>query len=84
MERVRLGVSDLEVSNLALGTMAFGWTADDTLEIKMCAYQTPFTLTYRLRFEAGQVTLDQETNVAFGPTKRPTLVGRLESSGQSK
>jgi aryl-alcohol dehydrogenase-like predicted oxidoreductase len=29
MERVRLGLSDLDVSRLCLGTMTFGWTADE-------------------------------------------------------
>lgn len=29
MERVPLGASDLQVSRLALGTMTFGWTADE-------------------------------------------------------
>lgn len=56
----------------------FGWTSPDTLEVKFCAVETPFHLTYRLKFEGDQVILDAETNVAFGPTRRPTLVGRTE------
>jgi hypothetical protein len=32
----------------------------------------------KLKFEGDQVILDSETNVAFGPTKRPQLVGRAD------
>jgi aryl-alcohol dehydrogenase-like predicted oxidoreductase len=30
VDRIRIGASDLAVSRLALGTMTFGWTADET------------------------------------------------------
>ncbi len=53
----------------------FAWPADDTCVIKLCAYETPFQTTFTLRFEADQVTLNSEANVAFGPTKRPQLIG---------
>lgn len=56
----------------------FAWTADDTLEVKVCAYETPFNFTFKLKFEGGQVTLDRQANVGFGPTKQATLVGRAE------
>ncbi|MCZ7636335.1 MAG: hypothetical protein M5U12_10040 [Verrucomicrobia bacterium] len=56
----------------------FGWVSDHTLEIKVCAYETPFNLRLRLAFEGDRVTLDREANVSFGPTKSGTLVGRAE------
>jgi hypothetical protein len=59
----------------------FAWTADDTAAVKVCAYQTPFNITCRLKFEGDRVTLDREANVAFGPTKHGTLVGRTAPSG---
>jgi len=31
-----------------------------------------------LKFDGDQLMLDSETNVAFGPTKRPQLIGRAE------
>jgi hypothetical protein len=31
-----------------------------------------------LRFAGDELVLDQEMNVAFGPTKRPRLVGRVK------
>jgi CubicO group peptidase (beta-lactamase class C family) len=56
----------------------FAWSASDTVEVKVCAYETPFHLTYRLKFEGDRVTFDREANVGFGPTKQATLVGRAE------
>jgi CubicO group peptidase (beta-lactamase class C family) len=56
----------------------YGWSADDTLVVKVCGYETPFNVTYRLKFDGDQVTMDAEANVAFGPTKRPQLIGKAE------
>jgi CubicO group peptidase (beta-lactamase class C family) len=56
----------------------FAWSAEDSCAIKLCAYETPFHTTLTLKFDGDQVTLDSETNVAFGPTKRPQLIGRAE------
>jgi hypothetical protein len=56
----------------------FAWSADDTCVLKFCAYETPFQLTLKLKFDGDQMTLDSEANVAFGPTKRPQLIGRVE------
>lgn len=56
----------------------FAWSADDACVIKLCAYETPYQTTLTLKFDGDQVTLDAETNVAFGPTKRPQLIGRAE------
>jgi hypothetical protein len=52
------------------------WESDEVYVLKLCYYETPFTLTMRLRFAGDQVVCDAETNVAFGPTKRPQLVGK--------
>jgi CubicO group peptidase (beta-lactamase class C family) len=56
----------------------FAWTDSSTCAIKFCAYETPFHTTLTLKLDGDQVTLDSEANVAFGPTKRPRLVGRAE------
>ena len=61
----------------------FAWTANDTAIVKVCAYETPFNITFKLKFNGDQVTLDREANVAFGPTKYDTLAGRTERNGQS-
>lgn len=56
----------------------FGWTADDSLQIKICAVETPYHLTLKLKFASNNLTLDSETNVGFGATKRPTLNGKAQ------
>jgi hypothetical protein len=59
------------------------WSADDTYSAKLCAYETPYCLTARLRFSGDEVVLDREWNVAFGNQwKRPQLVGRAEATAQ--
>jgi CubicO group peptidase (beta-lactamase class C family) len=52
------------------------WTSDDTYTAKIAAYETPFIVTTSLQFKGDELLLDTETNVGFGPTKRPQLVGR--------
>ncbi len=55
------------------------WTADDTYTAKICFYETPFTVTLALRFSGGTLSFDSRSNLAFGPTKQPQLVGKAES-----
>ncbi len=52
------------------------WIAPDTFVAKVCLTETPFALTFTLKFAGDQVTYDGEWNVFFGPTKMPQLVGR--------
>lgn len=57
---------------------SYGWTDANALSIKLCAYETPYHLMLTFRFDGTQVTLDGETNVGFGPTRKPTLIGTSE------
>jgi hypothetical protein len=54
------------------------WTADDTFKAKICFYETPFYVTLGLTFAGDELRLDSESNVAFGPTRQPRLVGKAE------
>jgi CubicO group peptidase (beta-lactamase class C family) len=54
------------------------WLSDDTLIVKVCAYETPFYATQRLRFEGDKLIWDREVNAGFGGTKQPQLVGHAE------
>jgi CubicO group peptidase (beta-lactamase class C family) len=54
------------------------WTKDDTFMAKICFTQTPFVVTVRLKFTDVEVRLESESNVGFGPTKEPGLVGKAE------
>ena len=65
------------VNGVEQPTAASGaWTSDDTFTAKVCRYETPFCATVALWFTGRALVLDQEMNVAFGPTKRPQLIGR--------
>ncbi|MGC8638568.1 MAG: serine hydrolase domain-containing protein [Isosphaeraceae bacterium] len=55
-----------------------GWTADNTYNARVCFTETPFLLTLTLKFSGNEVTVNSETNVGFGSTKRPPLVGKVE------
>jgi len=54
------------------------WTADDTLTVRLCFYETPFVVTIRLKFTGNEVRLESESNVGFGPAKEAALVGKAE------
>jgi CubicO group peptidase (beta-lactamase class C family) len=54
----------------------YGWESDTTCVVKVCAYETPFHVTYRLTFAGDQITVQARNNVAFGSTELPTLTGR--------
>lgn len=54
------------------------WAMDDTLVVKQCFHETPFYLMRKLRFDGNELVYEAETNVGFGTTKQPRLVGRAE------
>lgn len=63
--------------NAQPGAAASGWQGD-TFTAKLCFYETPFIVTLQAKFAGDQVTLNAETNVGFGPTKQPELIGKTE------
>jgi CubicO group peptidase (beta-lactamase class C family) len=52
------------------------WTADDTFKAKICFYETPFIITVNLKFSGDELLFDSQSNVGFGTTKQPQLVGK--------
>jgi CubicO group peptidase (beta-lactamase class C family) len=54
------------------------WTGDDAYTAKLCFYETPFTVTVRLKFAGNEVRCEGEWDVGFGPTKEALLTGRPE------
>ncbi len=52
------------------------WTSDDTFTAKICFYETPFCITMTLKFTGTELLLDTTSNVGFGATKQPRLVGK--------
>ena len=60
------------------------WTADDTYTAKICFYETPFIVTLSLKFSGDELHLNSQSNVGFGATKQPRLVGKaapIKASG---
>jgi CubicO group peptidase (beta-lactamase class C family) len=53
------------------------WTDEETYTMKLCFYETPFVQTVTWKFVGDEATVSRKMNVGFGPTDRPTLVGRL-------
>jgi CubicO group peptidase (beta-lactamase class C family) len=69
--------SNLVMDGVSQKVAASGaWTGDDTFTVKIAAYETPFIATLSLQFKGDELLLNADTNVGFGQTKRPELVGR--------
>lgn len=54
------------------------WNAEQQLTTKLCFYETPFVVTAVLTFAGDAVQVVSESNVGFGATKEPALLGKLE------
>jgi CubicO group peptidase (beta-lactamase class C family) len=54
------------------------WAGDDAFTARLCFYETPFLLTFRLQFAGDEVRCNTEANVGFGPGKEAQLVGKAE------
>jgi CubicO group peptidase (beta-lactamase class C family) len=53
------------------------WTDEQTYVAQIWWYETPFGRTLTCRFDGDRLQIEQQVNVAFGPTDRPLLAGRL-------
>lgn len=52
------------------------WKAEDTFELTLCQYETPFIATITCRFEQDQLFYDFKTNLSLGPSEHPQLLGK--------
>jgi CubicO group peptidase (beta-lactamase class C family) len=53
------------------------WTDKQTYVAQLCWYETPFRRTLTCRFDGDSLSVEQQANVSFGSTDRPTLEGHL-------
>jgi CubicO group peptidase (beta-lactamase class C family) len=53
------------------------WKTDNTLQVTVRGYETPFVYTLDCKFEGDQLRIDGKVNVSFGPTTY-TLTGSLQ------
>lgn len=89
-QRIVCGSGSWQKGRLTWGQLAWGqlpeqpvaasgaWTADNTFTAKLCFYETPYIVTVRLRFSGQELQWNAESNVSFGPTKDPQLIGRVD------
>jgi hypothetical protein len=84
--RIECGRGNWQAGEVAWGALkrqpaaaAGGWSGD-TFTAKICFYETPFVVTVRLKFSGNEVTVNSETNVGFGRTRQPELVGKLAAA----
>jgi hypothetical protein len=54
------------------------WTRDDTLVVRVCAYETPFYVTFNLRFENDRLIRNWAPNLGFDNVSRAELIGHVE------
>ncbi|HVR86427.1 MAG TPA: serine hydrolase [Planctomycetota bacterium] len=54
------------------------WGGEHTYIVKQVFYETPFYLTLTIQFMGAELSFVSETNVGFGATKKPALVGKRE------
>jgi CubicO group peptidase (beta-lactamase class C family) len=84
-QKVACGRGEWKKGRLAYATFAEqpaaacgAWTADDTYSARICLTETPFILKLTLKFSGDELTLESESNVGFGPTRQPKLVGKAD------
>jgi CubicO group peptidase (beta-lactamase class C family)/lysophospholipase L1-like esterase len=87
--RVRCGQGNWHKQRFAYGPLqeqaaavSGAWTADDTYTAKVCFVETPFVVTLTLKFTGEELRLDSESNVAFGPTRLPAVIGSSKARPQ--
>jgi CubicO group peptidase (beta-lactamase class C family) len=58
---------------------AGAWTDDGVYKAKLVFYETPFYVTFTLKFSGDELSLDTEYNVVRrGPAKQPQLTGHVQ------
>ncbi len=84
-QRIACGRGEWKKGRLAFGRFpeqpaaaSGAWTSENTFTAQVCLTETPFILRVNLKFSGNEVVVDSESNVGFGSTKTPPLVGRAE------
>lgn len=85
-QRIECGAGSWIKGRAALGPLmpdqpaaaSGGWINDETFKAKICFYETPFIITISLGLSGEELSFDAETNVGFGSSRQPRLVGKAE------
>jgi hypothetical protein len=51
------------------------WTTEDTYEVRVCYDESVFCPIFRFHYTSGELHLDVEPNVFWGPTTVRTITG---------
>jgi hypothetical protein len=71
------GISDVHGGRDQPVAACGAWSADDTFEIRACFTEGEFCPVLRFHYASGDLRLEVEPNVAWGPTTVTTITGRL-------
>jgi hypothetical protein len=64
-----------EIADNVKASTSGGWTAADTLVLKIANHETPYVQTLTLKFSGNQVTVESQFNVSFGGNPKATFTG---------
>ena len=71
------GSADVRGHGSELVATSGAWAADDTFEVRICAYESEFCLVIRLHYTEEAVHLTVEPNVSWGDAAVTTITGRI-------
>jgi CubicO group peptidase (beta-lactamase class C family) len=69
------GTTDIRGHGLEGVASCGAWTADDTYEVRICYYEGEFCPVFRLHYSSGELQLEVEPNVGWGPATVTTITG---------
>lgn len=72
------GEAALERAAVGRVAASGAWTDEQTYDMQLWWYETPFGRTLTCRFDGDRLIVDQQANASFGSTERPRLEGRLQ------
>ncbi len=55
------------------------WTSEDTFEVRICSREDVYCPVFLFHYTSGEVRLEVEPNVSWGPTTTVTITGRQAS-----
>ena len=70
------GTTDLRGHDNEPIAAAGTWTAEDAYEVRICYYHSPFCPVFRFRYLNGELQMEVEPNVSWGPTAAIAIKGQ--------
>ena len=90
-QRLACGYGEWKRSKLKLGAvpeqpvaLCGAWKSESEYNVKLCRVETPFVTSLRLQFKGNELLYDSDSNVGFGQTKQPQLVGHTPAGANGR